>query len=549
MPRDPQGITGFVPSAGPVTRFDTSRGLLAQAGSIPTNSRRTLLPLTVDEINQIIPNTGKQSLDSMRFCSRKSFDRIIRQLNMPNYITTQIFTPTSPARLTFVERDTINDQLVSALKIPGKQVVVYGYTGCGKTTVLTRKLEQLYEDHVTSSCTNTTTFEALLINAFERLETFYSSERTHSAKRKLSASLEAQLGRIKAALAREGERSEETKAMLLVPPQLTPQTLAQLLGELHKCWVLEDFHKVVPSEKVKLAQCLKVFMDMADHYPAVKIIAIGAVDSAREVVQFEPEMRNRVSEILVPLMTPRELSQIVRRGATLLGVRFSHDVIESIVWFSNGLASVCHSLCLYTCEAAGIHDTSPTVVILGANHFQQALDRYVTEASDSLKFVFEKAFRPSKKTIFDNYRIVVRALSAFDQDGATKAALHAKIKESEPKYPQSNLKHCLNQLTAEERGCIVRYSPTSASYSFADPVFRAYALSHFREKQQHFPFSLPKLEFTTISAGSFRLILKSKSAVTTVVSDGKTYRVHRPRSEPLAEGDLFWKDQIETDPQ
>jgi energy-coupling factor transporter ATP-binding protein EcfA2 len=168
---------------------------------------------------------------------------------MPTYITTQVFTPTSPARLTFVERQTINNQLVSALKIPGKQVVVYGHTGCGKTTVLTQKLEQLYEDHVTSSCTNTTTFEALLINAFERLETFYSSETTQSTRRKLSATLEAQLGRIKAALGGEGETSEGTKATRLVPPQLTPQTLAQLLGELHKCWVLEDFHKVPPSER------------------------------------------------------------------------------------------------------------------------------------------------------------------------------------------------------------------------------------------------------------------------------------------------------------
>lgn len=42
---------------------------------------------------------------------------------MRPYITTEVFTPTSPARLTFVERETINAQLVSALKIPGKQVV------------------------------------------------------------------------------------------------------------------------------------------------------------------------------------------------------------------------------------------------------------------------------------------------------------------------------------------------------------------------------------------------------------------------------------------
>jgi superfamily I DNA and RNA helicase len=109
---------------------------------------------------------------------------------MPTYITTQVFTPTSPARLTFVERETINDQLVSALKIPGKQIVVYGYSGCGKTTVLTQKLEQLYKDHVTSHCTSTTTFEALLISAFEKLEHFYSSEQSQSAKRKLSQTLD-----------------------------------------------------------------------------------------------------------------------------------------------------------------------------------------------------------------------------------------------------------------------------------------------------------------------------------------------------------------------
>jgi hypothetical protein len=304
------------------------------------------------------------------------------------------------------------------------------------------------------------------------------------------------VGRIKSALGGERECSEETKATRLVPPQLTAETLAHLLGELHKCWVLEDFHKVAEPDKIKLAQCLKVFMDMADRYPEVKVIAIGAVDSAREVVQFEPEMRNRVSEIAVPLMTSQELSQIVRKGARLLNVRFTHDVIESIVWFSNGLAAVCHSLCLYTCEAAGVQDTSKTVVQMDATHFQKALKRYVEEASDSLKFVFEKAFRASKKTKFDNYRILVRALASFGQDGATKGVLYTKIKESEASYPQTNLKHCLRNLTATERGAIIRYSPTSGKYSFADPVFRAYALSTFREEQHQFHFSLPDIEIT-----------------------------------------------------
>jgi hypothetical protein len=47
-------------------------------------------------------------------------------------------------------------------------------------------------------------------------------------------------------------------------------------------------------------------------------------------------------------------------------------------------------------------------------------------------------------------------------------------------------------------GAIVRYSRSSASYSFADPVFRNYALSTFREQQHHFSFSLPDLDWANI---------------------------------------------------
>jgi hypothetical protein len=47
----------------------------------------------------------------------------------------------------------------------------------------------------------------------------------------------------------------------------------------------------------------------------------------------------------------------------------------------------------------------------------------------------------------------------------------------------------------------VRYSESAASYSFANPVFRAHALSTFSEqdKKYHFPFALPKIKWTTVS--------------------------------------------------
>ena len=132
----------------------------------------------------------------------------------------QVFTPTTPAKLTFVEREAINDQLVSALKTPGKQVVVYGHSGSGKTTVLARKLEQLYEMHITSRCTNTTTFDELLINAFEQLEHFYASEQSASSRRSFSGSVETQFLRIKSQLGAGRESLEATKSTRLVPLNL-----------------------------------------------------------------------------------------------------------------------------------------------------------------------------------------------------------------------------------------------------------------------------------------------------------------------------------------
>ena len=51
-------------------------------------------------------------------------------------------------------------------------------------------------------------------------------------------------------------------------------------------------------------------MDLADEYEELKIIALGAVGTARQVVEYDPEMRNRIAEIPVELMTEKEIESI-----------------------------------------------------------------------------------------------------------------------------------------------------------------------------------------------------------------------------------------------
>ena len=93
---------------------------------------------------------------------------------------------------------------------------------------------------------------------------------------------------IKSTIQRSHAHETSVKFTRFLPPQLTPQRLAVFCGAAKCCWVLEDFHKVPELEKTKMAQIMKVFMDTVVGLSNVKVVAIGAVDSAREVIKYDP---------------------------------------------------------------------------------------------------------------------------------------------------------------------------------------------------------------------------------------------------------------------
>ncbi|WP_157197868.1 MULTISPECIES: ATP-binding protein [Methylomonas] len=304
---------------------------------------------------------------------------------MTKYYTNEVFTPTIPARLAFVERETINQKLVNALRTPGKQIVVYGYSGSGKTTLLVNKLHQLYEDHITSRCMQGLTFEQLVLDAFDQLAPFYTSETGEIKKNGIDIKLSSDYSVIKGQIRLINNQDNSVKAQRILPPQLTPQSLARFMGKAKCCWVLEDFHKIDECERTKLSQIMKIFMDMADEYSTLKVIAIGAVDTARQVIEYDSEMRNRVSEIHVPLMNSDEIEEIITRGCQLLNLEFEKKLKTDISNYANGLASVCHHLCLNICTTQDINNTLDVRREITGSELDGAVKLYLEEASDTLK--------------------------------------------------------------------------------------------------------------------------------------------------------------------
>jgi energy-coupling factor transporter ATP-binding protein EcfA2 len=404
---------------------------------------------------------------------------------MKKYQTSKVFTPTTPAELTFVERDEINEQIVSALRQPGKQIVVYGHSGSGKTTLLLNKLNQLYENHVTSRCSESITVEKLILDAFDKLNRYYTNEFSSKKGWKIGTEIGAEYTHIKSKLTGEFSSEKENKSQRIVPPQLTIQRLAEFLGAAKCCWVIEDFHKVRVDEKKELAQSIKIFMDTASDYPEVKVIAIGAVGTARDVVAYDREMQNRVAEIHVSLMNKNQLMEIMDKGQQLLNVKIGSDVQNRIVDLANGLGAVCHQLCLNMCNSIGIYETPDKIQYLNENHLNDAVQQYINEQSDTFKATFDNAVKVKRKGgKYNNCKLILSALSHFEEEYANHSEILSEIHKLDSTYPASNLTTYLKLLTSTEKEEILRYDEKSSKYSFSNPFLKVYSRMMLEKKSQ-----------------------------------------------------------------
>jgi len=394
--------------------------------------------------------------------------------------TNKVFTPTSPAILTFVERDSVNEQLVDAMMTPGMQMIVYGPTGGGKTTLILNKLNQLIENFVITKCMKSSSFENIILDAFDQLNPYYTDEKITKTRKKVSGSLGASYLSLKAIIQAEFETEKQYKLKRFIPPQLTVQRLASFFGDLNCCWILEDFHKVDAKEKIKISQSMKVFMDSSVDYPDVKIIAIGAVGTARQVIEYDAEMENRVTEIYVPLMLDSQIEEIINKGENLLNIKVLQPIKNEITKYASGSASICHRICLNMCFSRRLYETSNNIIKFNSSDLTKSITRYIKANSDTLKKSYDKATTIHKKSKFKNPKLILRAIIDSENDEISRGEIYTIISKEHENYPHGNLSHYLSELISPNRGEILLYDDITKKYSFSNPFIKAFCLMKFK---------------------------------------------------------------------
>lgn len=392
----------------------------------------------------------------------------------------QVFTPSSLAEASFVERSLkITSQIVDSLNTPGKQIVIYGYSGCGKSTLIINKLSQVYENQITTRCMHGMTLENLLADGFDQIGQFINDkqkQRSFSINPKISL----EYADIKGSFSfMDFSTQTAINQKQLLPPQLTAQRLAKFFGEAKCCWILEDFHKIVGVEKSRVSQIMKVFMDMSRQYPALKIIAIGAVGTAREVIQFDHEMNNRVSEVLIPPMDSTEIIDIISKGEKLLNTRFTQSQKKHIAEYSCGIPAICHQLCLNMCFINGIYETQSRLKIFNDEDLEDAIEKLIAERSDSLKEDFELATRSLGLVSGVSVVSVLKAALKTSKNEFTLSEIKQNID-----IELGDLEVILMQLSSTDRGEVFIYNEPSDLYRFNNLFIKNYILMNLSQYEE-----------------------------------------------------------------
>lgn len=399
-----------------------------------------------------------------------------------------VFTPGSPAELTFIERPRPETLIRRGLRNKGIQVIVYGHSGSGKTTLLYTLLNINKESHLITRCTKGMSIKDVLYDGFSQLGSYYVKQTNSQKDEKASIGFKFGLDFFGISSNTDTNITEGAIKERIVEIQKNPNLLAKLFGAAECLWVIEDFHKLDIEPKEELSQVMKVFMDVSHEFPKSKIIAVGAVDTARQVVNLDKEMENRVIEVHVPLMTPNELYDIVALGEVHLNIVIEDEVQEKIIAYSSGLASVTHTLCSLACENKKIFYTQRKKIIINNDDLDYAVSEYINGKSDSLRSIYELAIKEKSKRKHESPIKILESILKLDKINFSVNEISSQLLNISKGYKSNNLRKYVNEFISPERGEILKYNKNGDTYSFSTPFIRGYCHIQLDNKKK------PKLQ-------------------------------------------------------
>lgn len=316
-----------------------------------------------------------------------------------------VFTPATPVRddmFSNRRHEDLQDRVEAVLGERGRQVVLFGETGVGKTSLVQHLCRQRGIEYVRVECG--ATFEDTMRDVLARVLREEEVERV--VANTTQAELEGSLFKI---LSSRSKAGSEDRVKTVKLSRSLPSLVAEALAESSvRVLFLDNFENVFGKRHSKetnraVAEMLKLFSDRsADAEADVKIVVAGIPSASEELIALDEATARRTAQIEVPRMPSDELDLILQRGGEKLGLEFEGFGRDQIVQYSDGFPYYTHLYGLH-CARRAVREDSSAVTI---EHFERGLDEILSDCDLRLRQAYQRAVETSgevrvRKTVME----------------------------------------------------------------------------------------------------------------------------------------------------
>lgn len=292
------------------------------------------------------------------------------------YKTSDVFGVRSQLIESYIERPSV-DELFSAALQDKNQVIVYGSSKQGKTSLTLKHLDP--DGYVKVECSPQTQAIDIYRSILRQSNITYFESDTQGLSFEIASNInagvkvkvpfmgEANLG---AGTADKQTKTNTSKELYIEYNLELAQDVSELLRKkgIEKFIVLENFHYLSPEVQERLAYDLRVFQDLG-----VIFIVLGIWREANRLVQFNGDLLDRVTEVPVEPWLNEDFARVIEKGSKLLNVDFTR-IQDKLIKSSFDSVGVVQELCKQCCIAAGVKVTSDTTITISEEDLLSALE-------------------------------------------------------------------------------------------------------------------------------------------------------------------------------
>ncbi len=361
------------------------------------------------------------------------------------------FSPSAPIdqRALFAGRMSQLTDVINALGQKGQHALLFGERGVGKTSlarVLANRNSELSMGGqrvlvASINCDATTTFSSM----WHRL-----------------------LGDINFAQQRQaiGFTGESVRTAVpvntVLPPDVTPDDLRRVLGQLGKTLIVIDELDRLEDEKASqlLADTIKT---LSDHAVDCTLLLVGVADSVDMLIHEHQSVERALVQIRMPRMSPPELFEIINKGLAAAAMTIDDDAKGRIVQLSQGLPHYTH---LLTQNAAQRAATTGRVRV-ELTDVRVAIDSALGKAQQSIISAYHEATASPRENMYQQV-LLACAMAQADAMGYF-AAVDVRDPLSRVmgrRYEIPAFSQHLNAFCEDSRGPVLQRTGSSRRYRF-----------------------------------------------------------------------------------